>query len=237
MYGTIARILMSSQTTLTGSGDAARAGASSAGSYIQPTLGHGLRIWWAFFWRNTAISFVLAAALGAAAAFVAQRNHFILNVRILTYCGYAIEYITAIFVVHFVVQKKFRTFRIIFTPQGAGDSTQILPPVFSRTFRIWWTFMWRSVVYRIVLALAMSVPLGVVTGAFSAISPQASQLFNGAMQLVISGAVGLFTIYSNILDEDIAGFRVSLAPRNTAVWPEEVLRFQPAAGGSGSPVS
>ena len=218
-------------------GSAAALSAPSVNDYIQPTLGHGLRIWWAYFWRNTAISFVLGALFGAAAAFAAQKNHFTLNRRILVFGGYAIEYLTAIFVVHFIVQKRYRSFRIILTPQGAGDPTPILPPVFSRTFRIWWTFMWRSVLYRVILSVAMSVPLGVVAGAFSAISPLVGQLFNSTMQLVISGAVGLFTIYSNILDEDIADFRVSLAPRSTAVWPEEVLRVQPSPGVTSSAAS
>jgi hypothetical protein len=83
----------------------------------------------------------------------------------------------------------------------------------------------------------MSVPLGVVTGAVAAISPQIGQVFTWITQVVISGAVGLFTIYSNILDEDIAGFRVSLAPRSTAVWPEEVLRVEPSRGVANSAVS
>ena len=227
---------MSSQPSLTGS-PAAASNLASAGNYIQPTLSHGLRIWWAFFWRNTGISFIVTAVLTAAALFAAQANHFRVDPRFLTYGGYVAEYITAIFVVHVIVQKRFRAFRIILTPQGAGDSAQALPPVFPRTFRIWWTFMWRSVVYRVILTVAMSVPLGVVTGALSAISPLAGRLFNGTMQVVIGGAVGLFTIYSNILDEDIADFRVSLAPRNTPVWPEEVLRVEPSAGAAGSVVS
>lgn len=224
---------MSSQPSLTGSA-AAVPKPASLGNYIQPTLGHGLRIWWAFFWRNTAISFVVTAVLSGGVMFAAQANHVRIDLKYLTFAGYAIEYLTAIFVVHFIVQKRFHAFRIILTPLGAGDSAQVLPPVFQRTLRIWWTFMWRSVVYRVVLTVAMSVPMGVVAGAFSAISPQAGRLFNGFMQLMISGAVGLFTIYSNILDEDIADFRVSLAPRNTPVWPEEVLRVEPSAGAAGS---
>ena len=28
-------------------------------NYVQPTLGHGLRIWWAFFWPTNLISMFL----------------------------------------------------------------------------------------------------------------------------------------------------------------------------------
>jgi hypothetical protein len=229
---------MASQPSLTGNTAAVRS-PSAPDSYIQPTLGHGLRIWWAFFWRNTGISFVLTALLSAALMFGSQKYHFAVDGRLLIFFGYLIEYTTAIFVVHFVVQKRFHSFRIILTPQGAVDSPQlqILPPIFKRTFRVWWTFVWRSVIYRVVLGVAMSVPLGVVTGAFAAISPQVGQAFTWITQLAISGAVGLFTIYSNILDEDIGGFRVSLAPRATAVWPEEVLRAEPSHGTTGPAVS
>lgn len=227
---------MASQPSLSGNTAGAQA-PSALSNYIQPTLNHGLRIWWAFFWRNTAISFVITAALSAAIMFAAQVNHFSVQRRLLDLGGYVIEYITAIFVMHFIVQKKFRGFRMILTPEGASDASHILPPTFKRTFRIWWTFMWRSVVYRIPLTLAMGVPLGVVTGAVAAISPHAGQVFAWITQVAIGGAVGLFTIYSNLLDEDIADFRVSLAPRNTAVWPEEVLHVQPMGGAAGSAVS
>jgi hypothetical protein len=76
-----------------------------------------------------------------------------------------------------------------------------------------------------------------VSGAVAAISPQLGQVFSWLMGVVMSGAVGLFTIYSNILDEDIAGFRVSLAPRTTAVWPEETLPVEPSPSSAGSVVS
>jgi hypothetical protein len=42
--------------------DAPRPASSAAdpGNYIQPNLGHGLRIWWAFYWRTALSAMVLA---------------------------------------------------------------------------------------------------------------------------------------------------------------------------------
>jgi hypothetical protein len=34
--------------------------------YIQPNLGHGLRIWWAYYWPTTLITLVLSFLLGLA---------------------------------------------------------------------------------------------------------------------------------------------------------------------------
>jgi hypothetical protein len=175
--------------------------------------------------------------IGVAVVILSRRNHFVFDQRFLVYGGYVLEYITAIFIIHFIVQKRFRHFRIILTNSAAVDSAQILPPVFERTIRVWWTFAWRSILYRVALTVAMWVPLSVVGGAFTAISPLFGQIFAWTMGVVTSGAVGLFTIYSNILDEDIAGFRVSLAPADTAVWPEEVLRFEPSPGSAGPAAS
>jgi len=41
--------------------------------YIQPTLNHGLRVWWAYYWPTSLISFVLIAMISVALR-VAWRN-------------------------------------------------------------------------------------------------------------------------------------------------------------------
>ncbi|MGH9679980.1 MAG: hypothetical protein ACRD4Y_08515 [Candidatus Acidiferrales bacterium] len=116
--------------------------AAPSGNYIQPTLNHGLLIWWAFFWRNLLISFCVGVLLGV--GLVALARYIPLTTRryVVAYSGYVIEYFVAIFVIYFIVRKKFRAFRIILTQQD-GDSVKLLEPTFGRTFRIWWTYTWR----------------------------------------------------------------------------------------------
>jgi len=53
---------MASQPSLSGNTVGAPA-PSALSSYIQPTLNHGLRIWWAFFWPTYLITVILAIAL------------------------------------------------------------------------------------------------------------------------------------------------------------------------------
>jgi hypothetical protein len=125
-----------------------------------------------------------------------------------------------------LVRKKFRHFRLILTAQRDGG-VDILEPTVRRTFRIWWTYAWHSVLYLIALSVAVYVPLGFLAGALGAIFPPLAGLFYQLIHTAVEGAAGLFTIYSNILDEDIAGFRVSLAPRDAISLPSEAPNLGP----------
>jgi hypothetical protein len=181
--------------------------------YIQPTLGHGLRIWWAFYWRNTLVALVLALQMGAAVQWLGNKGMVSDWMRpwVLQFGNYALNYIPAIFVMYYIVRKRFRSFRIRLTSIG-GDSVQVLQPTPKRIFRIWWTFTWRTAVYTVALTVAMTVPMGFVMGAATAISPAIGKAFDILQSLVVAGAIGLFVIYSNILDEEIADFCVGLVP-------------------------
>jgi hypothetical protein len=208
----------------------------ASGNYIQPNLGHGLRIWWAFFWRNTLISAAAGFLLGIVLIALARYISIPARGYAVTFGGYLIEYIAAIFVIHFIARKKFREFRIILTVQHE-NSVDILEPTFDRTFRIWWTYTWRSIVYLIALSVAMYVPLGFLSGAVAVIFPPLAGPFVQFARIIMEAAVGLFTIYSNILDEDIAGFRVGLAPRDAVSLPSELPNLGPLPGPAAPAVS
>jgi hypothetical protein len=181
-------------------GDAPRAQPVTPDSdYVQPNLSHGLRIWWALFWRTTVVDILFYNAPTLA-----------LHLALASYWGYSFNYGAALAMMHFVVRKRFRHFRVRLV--SIADRTQTLEPTFLRIFRIWWTFTWRSIVYRIVLSFAMNVPLGFVSGAVAVIYPPLGPAFTVFAGLAIDAAVGLFTIYSSILDEEIADFCVTLVP-------------------------
>jgi len=176
---------------------------SAQSNYIQPTLGHGLRIWWALYWRSTLVT---ALSLGGSmAAF---------RVVLPTYWSYSADYLIILAVMWFILIKRFRTFRIRLVSKA--DRTQELPVTCRRTFRIWWTFTWRTIVYRIVLGFVTGIPVGFLSGAVAVIYPPLGPAFALFVGLAIEGAVGLFTIYSSILDEEISDFCVTLAPNDRA---------------------
>jgi hypothetical protein len=196
-----------------GDGPAAPADSNTT-DYIQPTLAHGLRIWWAFYWRDGLVAFVLGLQLGAAVQWLV--GHGIVSERMrpvaLQVGIYGITYIPAIFVMYYIVRKQFRGFRIRLTSIADGQPLRTLEPIPRRIFRIWWTYTWRTVTYTLALSVAMTVPMGFLAGAATVISPTLGKLFGVFQTLVVAGGVGLFVIYSNILDEEIADFSVGLVP-------------------------
>jgi hypothetical protein len=169
--------------------------------YVQPNLSHGLRIWWALFWRTTLASSISYG--GPVMAF-----HLVLP----SYWSYSVNYAVTLAMMCFIVRKRFRNFHIRLLSKS--DRTQILPPTFRRTFRIWWAFTWRTLVYRIILTFVMSVPMGYLSGAVQVIYPPIATAFSVFTAIAIEAGVGLFTIYSSILDEEIGDFCVTLAPNS-----------------------
>jgi hypothetical protein len=185
--------------------------------YIQPNLGHGLRIWWALFWRTTLASSISYG--GPVLAF-----HLVLP----SYWSYSVDYVVTLAMMYFILRKRFRAFQIRLVSKN--DQTQVLQPTFRRTFRIWWTFTWRTLVYRIVLSFAMSVPMGFLSGAVAVIYPPLGPAFGFFAGLAIEAGVGLFTIYSSILDEEIADFCVTLVPNSSAELVPNPARASPVTG-------
>jgi hypothetical protein len=185
--------------------------------YIQPNLGHGLRIWWALFWRTTLDSSISYS--GPVLAF-----HLVLP----SYWSYTVNYAVTLAMMYFILRKRFRGFQIRLVSRS--DRTQVLQPTFRRTFRIWWTFAWRTLVYRIVLSFAMSVPMGFLSGAVAVIYPPLGRAFAVFAGLVIEAGVGLFTIYSSILDEDIGDFCVTLVPVRGAEPVRNAVTAHPPTG-------
>ena len=93
---------------------------------------------------------------------------------------------------------------------------QKLKPTFARTLRVWWIFTWRTVVYGFLAFALVLYPMGMFVGIFNP-GPLFSTLFFWFLRTAVGGAIALFVIYSNILDEDIGDFRVVLRPRQDAV--------------------
>lgn len=191
--------------------------------YIQPNLGHALRIWWAFFWRNTFISGALTILLGRIVRWTFE-NTFV-NAKYLRplnqFGGYLVSYIVAIFVIRIVLKRDFREFRIALLSGEGGPEAELLEPTFGRSLRVWWTYVWRTILLTALGYVFVMLPMGIFVGLFNP-GPVVINIFSELLGLIIGGAVALFVIYSNILDEDFGEFRVSLLP------PMENARATPA---------
>lgn len=209
--------------------------AAPPSNYIQPTLNHGLRIWWAYYWPTNVIATILVFCSAFWVRKLYEGGSLSANATIwvLRVLPYVTTYLVALLIIRYVLAKRFRRFRIGLLPSAGGGDARPLRPTWKRTIRVWWTFSWRSILYVIVLSFAASVSLGMLMGFLSEMGRAMAILVPLAESLVISGAVGLFVIYSNILDEDFGDFRVVLLPREPV--PQNAAAAAPPAASPASP--
>ncbi|MGB8476052.1 MAG: hypothetical protein WCE61_18375 [Candidatus Acidiferrum sp.] len=197
--------------------------------YIQPNLGHALRIWWAYYWPTMVISFLLGVLLRGVVRLLYE--NFILSANpllpVLTYGPYVINYVIAFFMIRYVLGKTFRHFRLGLISNADVPPAQLLKPTFTRTLRVWWIFTWRTVVYGLLCLAFVLYPMQWFVGIFRP-SPLFSTLFFWVLGTAVGGAIALFVIYSNLLDEDVGDFRVVLLPRQDAVPASSSLASDPA---------
>jgi hypothetical protein len=185
--------------------------------YIQPNLSHGLRIWWAYWWPTFLLSVLATFFTNLVVRRISDdpRVPGWLPGPILRFDSYFFTYFFGYFMLALVLRKDFRRFRIGLLSNQGGPGAETLPPNIRRTARVWWTFTWRSLVYRIIVAVAVSFPLSWIVGFLTALFrdvPVLPGLIMFLFGVAVEAAVGLFVIYSNILDEDISDFRVALLP-------------------------
>ena len=183
--------------------------------YLQPTLNHGLRIWWAYYWPTTIIAGLLAFCAAFWFRVLYQRaaiSAYALRDALLV-IPYATTAVVGILIFRYLLGKRFRRFRLALLPSAVNADTAPLRPVWRRTLRVWWTFTWRSTIYAIVLSFLVNISLGIFLGMLQETNRVLAVTIPLVEGLVIGGAVGLFVIYSNILDEQFGDFRVVLLPR------------------------
>lgn len=187
------------------------------GIYIQPNLGHGLRIWWAYYWPTFLISSIVIVVLTVLLR--KAWENVMVSTQVVLWGNRILPYVVIVAVsvlgIRRILAKKFRSFYIALLPRDAAVRVGSLSRSFQRTFRVWWAFIWRAVVYSVIFRLAGSIALSLTVGIFTAIGGMMGAIVSFVSQVVIDGAVGLFVIYSGILDEEFGDFRVTLVPRGT----------------------
>jgi hypothetical protein len=188
-------------------------------NYIQPNLGHGLRIWWAYYWPTFLISSVIIGVLTVVLR-KAWENVMISGQVVLwadRILPYVVIAVVSVLGIRRILGKKFRSFYVALLPSEAAFGGEPLSPSFQRTLRVWWAFIWRSVIFSVIFRFAGSVAIGLTIGMFASMEGPMGASVPFVAQVLMDGAVGLFVIYSGILDEEFGDFRVTLVPRETVV--------------------
>jgi hypothetical protein len=201
----------------------------SQGDYIQPNLGHGLRIWWAYYWPTSLISFFIIVVLTVLLRKAWEND--VLSTQAVLWANRILPYvvISAVSVLGIwrILGKKFRSFSITLLPRAPGSGGDPLSRSFQRTLRVWWEFIWRNVVYSVILRIAGSIALSMTIGILAALGGPMRAIVPFVSQVLIDAAVGLFVIYSGILDEEFGDFRVTLVPREAV--PGDASAVEPTA--------
>jgi hypothetical protein len=179
--------------------------------YIQPTLGHALRVWWAFYWRTNVVTAV-ATVIATLALRLMYENVLITATYVrwgAKLAPYIFSYGTAIFVLRFVLHKRFRHFRMAVWSQAEQPSAMDEKPAWRRVIRVWWAFSWRSLIFSLVGSVVVGYPMGLMLGMFAP-PPVVVLIYGFGLGMIVRAGVELFVIYANILDENMADFHVGL---------------------------
>jgi hypothetical protein len=189
--------------------------------YIQPTLNHGLRIWWAYYWPTSVAAGLLTILLAYCVRVLYQRVMISASIArpVLLSLPYATTAGVGLLIFRYLLGKRFRHFRLALRAKGEDTAAVLLIPRWRRTVRVWWTFTWRTILYGVVLSFLVNISLGIMLGMLMETSRLMAALVPVVQGLIIAAAVGLFVIYSNVLDEEFGDFRVVLLPRETTDLP------------------
>jgi hypothetical protein len=200
-----------------GSFDAASLERSSPSqeNYLQPNLSHSLRIWWAYYWPTSLISFFIIVVLTTLLRKAWEND--VLSTQVVRWANqilpYAVVSAVSMLGIWRILRKKFRSFSIALLPRAPASGSEPLSLSLQRTLRVWWEFIWRNVVYSVILRFAGSIALNLTIGILATLGGPMRAIVPFVSQVLMDGAVGLFVIYSGILDEEFADFRVTLVPR------------------------
>ena len=96
---------------------------------------------------------------------------------------------------------------------GAG----FLEPTFKRTARIWWAWVWRSLIFGGAAGLFGSVVIN-LSGILNRISEKAGQYLGLGVGIALAIPVGIW-VFQMILEKDFGEFRIRLVPKAPAVRP------------------
>ena len=92
-----------------------------------------------------------------------------------------------------------------------------LEPTFQRAARIWWAWVWRSVVFGGAAGLFASAVLS-LSGILEHISERAGQFVSMAAGLALAIPIGIW-VFQLILEKNFGEFRLRLVPKAAAAPP------------------
>jgi hypothetical protein len=94
---------------------------------------------------------------------------------------------------------------------AAGTGAGFLEPTFKRAARIWWAWVWRSVVFGGAAGMFGSVVLS-LSGILNRVSENTGKYLGVALGIALAVPVGVW-VFQMILEKDFGEFRLRLVPK------------------------
>lgn len=94
---------------------------------------------------------------------------------------------------------------------AAGKDAAFLEPTFKRAARIWWAWVWRSVVFGGAAGLFVSAVLS-LSGILEHISERAGQVVSMLAGLALAVPIGIW-VFQMVLEKNFGEFRLRLVPK------------------------
>ena len=94
---------------------------------------------------------------------------------------------------------------------AAGLGTGFLEPTFKRSARIWWAWVWRSVVFGGAAGLFGSLVLS-LSGILDRVSEKTGQYLGVGMGIALAIPVGI-CVFQMVLEKEFGEFRIRLVPK------------------------
>jgi hypothetical protein len=203
---------------------------SADGKYVHPTFNYALRIWWAFYWPVNLIILITAFGFDGLEAVLLQNG---IGTPVVWLFGmftvlFAVVTVVSYLVMHYVLGKKFRNFRVAMVASADPQNPQVVERTFERVIRVWFAYWWRNILFGLILSFVTSIPVGIVLAVFTRM-PRAHAIASTLVQVALNGLVGLYIFYNNIIDEKFGDAHVTLLPRDfSAVEPAQANAAAPA---------
>jgi hypothetical protein len=95
--------------------------------------------------------------------------------------------------------------------RAAGPGTGFLEPTFKRSARIWWAWVWRSVIFGGAAGLFGSLVLS-LSGVLDRVSEKTGQYLGAGIGIALAIPVGIW-VFQMVLEKDFGEFRIRLVPK------------------------
>ena len=94
---------------------------------------------------------------------------------------------------------------------AVGNGAGFLEPTFKRAARIWWAWVWRSLVFGGAAGVFASATLS-LSGILEHISDRAGQFVSMGFGLALAVPIGIW-VFQMVLEKDFGEFRLRLVPK------------------------